>query len=320
MLLEPVLEALAQADRIVDGTLGDGGHAAALLARGATVLGIDRDPDAVAIARRRLPDAALTILEAPYASAEAVAAVAAFRPDGILLDLGVSSRQLDEDARGFSFRPGAELDMRMGKDGPTGAELLNTASEAELARWFRDWGDERRSARLAREIVRRRDRAPFAASDDLVNAIRGALGPTSGPGDFARLFQAIRIAVNEELEGLAAALPAFRDALQPGGVLAVISYHSGEDRITKQAFHGWSRSCLCPPRQPVCTCRGVALGQARPRRAIVADDAEVAVNPRARSARLRLFRKADDVQGAVLDSAVAGDLPGGGAGGLKPPA
>lgn len=304
----------------MDGTLGDGGHTAAFLARGAQVLGIDRDPDAVAIARRRLPDPALTILQAPYASAEALAAVAAFRPDAILLDLGVSSRQLDEDARGFSFRPGADLDMRMGKDGPTGADLLNTASEAELARWFRDWGDERRSARLAREVIRRRERAPFATSDDFVNAIRGVLGPSSGPGDFARLFQAVRIAVNEELEGLAAALPAFRDALPPGGVLAVISYHSGEDRLAKQAFHGWSRRCICPPEQPVCTCRGRALGEAVPRRAVVAGEAEVAANPRARSARLRFFRKADDAQGAVLDSAVAGPLPGGGAGSLGTPA
>jgi len=315
-----VTKALASATRIVDGTLGEGGHSAAFLARGATVLGIDRDPDAVAIARARLPGAPLTVVEAPYASPEAIEAVRAFHPDGILLDLGVSSRQLDEDQRGFSFRPGAALDMRMGGDGPTAADLLNTASEQELARWFREWGDERRANRLAREIVRRRDRAPLATSDDLVNAIRGALGPTSGPGDFARLFQAVRIAVNEELEGLATALPVFLEALAPGGILAVISYHSGEDRIVKQYFHGWARRCVCPPEQPVCTCRGVALGQAVPRRAIVADAAEIAVNPRARSARLRLFRKADELQGAVLDPAVAGDLPGGGAGGVQPPA
>lgn len=308
------------ATRIVDATLGEGGHSAAFLARGATVLGIDRDPDAIAITRERLPGAQLTIVQAPYASAEALKAVRTFRPDGILLDLGVSSRQLDQDARGFSFRPGAALDMRMGTEGPTAADLLNSASEAELARWFRDWGDERRSARLAREVVRRRERAPLTTSDDLVNAIRGALGPSSGPGDFARLFQAVRIAVNDELEGLAEALPAFLAALQPGGILAVISYHSGEDRLVKHLFHGWARQCVCPPEQPICTCRGVALGEAVPRRAIVADAAETAANPRARSARLRLFRKADDPQGAVLDPALARGLPGGGAGGLQPPA
>jgi 16S rRNA (cytosine1402-N4)-methyltransferase len=320
VLLAPIREACRGASRIVDGTLGDGGHSAAFLADGATVLGIDRDPDAIANATSRLDGLALTTLEAPYASPEAIAAVHAFRPDAILLDLGVSSRQLDEDARGFSFRPGAALDMRMGREGPTAADLLNTASESELARWFRDWGDERRSARLAREVVRRREHHAFATSDDLVNAIRGTLGASSGPGDFARLFQAVRIAVNEELEGLAMALPEFLAALTPGGVLAIISYHSGEDRIVKHLFHGWSRSCICPVEQPVCTCRGAPLGLAAPRRAIVADPDEIARNPRARSARLRLFRKADDAQGAVLDSPLAGDLPRGGAGGVGPPA
>lgn len=294
VLLGPLVAAFGGARRVVDGTLGDGGHAEAFLAAGAQVLGIDRDPDAIAIARRRLPDPGLQLLEAPFASPRALEAVAAFRPEAILLDLGVSSRQLDEDARGFSFRPGAPLDMRMGRAGPTAADLLNGAPEAELTRWFREYGDEPRSARLAREVVRRRERARFATSDDLVNAIRGVLGPRSGPGDFARLFQAVRIAVNDELGGLAEALPAFRDALAPGGILAVISYHSGEDRLVKRLFHDWSRDCTCPVEQPVCTCRGRALGRAEPRKAIVAGEAEVAANPRARSARLRLFRKADD--------------------------
>jgi 16S rRNA (cytosine1402-N4)-methyltransferase len=294
VLLDEIVAAFADARRIVDGTLGDGGHAEAFLAAGAAVLGIDRDPDALATVRRRLAPDRLTLLQAPYASAEALEAVRAFHPDAILLDLGVSSRQLDEDARGFSFRPGAPLDMRMGRGESTAADLLNRASESDLFRWFREWGDEPRAGRLAREVVRRRDRQPFATSDDLVNAIRGALGPRSGPGDFARLFQALRIAVNEELEGLARALPLFLEALAPGGVLAVISYHSGEDRLVKQLFHGWSRRCICPPVQPVCTCRGKPLGEAVPRRAIAPGPAELAANPRARSARLRFFRKADD--------------------------
>lgn len=294
VLLEEIREALAGARRVVDGTLGDGGHTSAILAAGAEVLGIDRDPDAIATARRRLGTDRLALLEAPYASDLAQDAIRDFRPDAILLDLGVSSRQLDEDRRGFSFRPAAPLDMRMGRQGATAADLLNEAGETELAQWFREWGDEPRAARLAREVVRRRERAPFATSDDLVNAIRGALGPRTGPGDFARLFQALRIAVNEELEGLAVALPAFLAVLPPGGTLAVISYHSGEDRLVKQLFHGWSRRCICPPEQPVCTCRGRALGETAPRRAIVPGPAELAGNPRARSARLRFFRKADD--------------------------
>ena len=293
VLLGPILAAAAGAVRVVDATLGDGGHAEALRRGGAAVLGIDRDPGAIARARARLGDDGLEYLECPYATPAALEAVARFRPDFILLDLGVSSRQLDEEVRGFTFRPGAALDMRMGAAGPTAADLLNSAPEAELARIFFEYGDERRSRRLAQEVARRRARAPFAVSDDLVNAVRAVLGPRSGPGDFARLFQAVRIAVNDELGGLALALPAFRDALAPGGALAVISYHSGEDRLVKHAYREWERDCICPPRQPVCTCEVRSSGRAEPRRAIAPDHGEVAANPRARSARLRIFRKAD---------------------------
>ncbi|HEY8106104.1 MAG TPA: 16S rRNA (cytosine(1402)-N(4))-methyltransferase RsmH [Gemmatimonadales bacterium] len=294
VLLSPLLSAVGHPARAVDATLGDGGHAEALLAAGARVLGIDRDPDAIATARRRLGAAGIDYLEAAYASDEALAAVAAFRPDLILLDLGVSSRQLDEDVRGFSFRPGAPLDMRMGPTGAGASDFLNNADEATLAQVFRDWADEPRGRALARAVVRRRTRQPFATSDDLVNAIRAVLGPRSGPADFARIFQAVRIAVNDELGGLERALPEFRAALVPGGRLAVISYHSGEDRVVKHAFQDWSRECVCPPRQPVCTCRGRAFGRVEPRKGIPADAAEVAANPRARSAKLRIFRVTDE--------------------------
>lgn len=294
VLRDEILAASAGARRVADATLGDGGHAEAFLDAGAEVLGIDRDPEAIARAGARLAGRALTTVHASYASAEAIRAVTAFRPEAVLLDLGVSSRQLDDEALGFSFRPGAALDMRMGRHGSTAAEFLNRATEATLRQWFREYGDEPRAARLAREVVRRREQHPFATSDDLVNAIRATLGPRSGPPDFARLFQAVRIAVNDELAGLRVALPAFRDALVPGGLLAVISYHSGEDRVVKRAFHEWSRACTCPPEQPVCTCRGRPLGRAEPRGAITAGAAEVAANPRARSARLRFFRKTDD--------------------------
>ncbi|HEX6643206.1 MAG TPA: 16S rRNA (cytosine(1402)-N(4))-methyltransferase RsmH, partial [Gemmatimonadales bacterium] len=228
-----------------------------------------------------------------YAAPAALAAVTGFAPDFILLDLGVSSRQLDEESRGFTFRPGAPLDMRMGDSGPTAADLLNGEAEDEIARVLFEYGDERRARPLAREIVRRRGNAEFATSDHLVNAIRAVLGPRSGPGDFARTFQALRIAVNDELGGLATALPAFRDALRPGGALAVISYHSGEDRLVKHRFREWERDCTCPPRQPVCTCGTVPYGRAEPRRPVVPGDEEILANPRARSARLRIFRKAD---------------------------
>jgi len=294
VLLGPLLDAIGQPSRAVDATLGDGGHAAALREAGAEVLGIDRDPDAIAVARSRLGDSRMTYLEASFGSDAALSAVAAFRPNVVLLDLGVSSRQLDQTERGFSFRPGAELDMRMEGTGHTAADLLNSTEQTTLAEWLSDWADEPRARRLAAEIVRRRNGKPFETSDDLVNAIRAVLGSRAGPSDFARIFQGIRIAVNDELAQLERALPAFRDALTPDGRLAVISYHSGEDRIVKQAFQAWSRRCICPPRQPVCTCRGRALGRAEPRKPIVPEPAEIADNPRARSAKLRIFRVADE--------------------------
>ena len=295
VLLDEVLRSArgaAGSSRAVDATLGDGGHASALVASGFRVLGIDRDTDAIATTRRRLGDA-IEYLEAPYDSDEAQAAAARFRPDFVLLDLGVSSRQLDETGRGFTFRPGAPLDMRMGTSGLTGAEFLNHEAVATIERIFADYGDERRARRLAREIERRRARAPLATSDDLVNAIRAVLGPRAGPPDFARLFQAVRIAVNDELEGLAGALPGFRDALVPGGRLAVITYHSGEDRLVKRAFREWASACVCPPPQPVCTCRGRALGRLEPRKPVLPGGDEIAANPRARSAKLRVFQVDD---------------------------
>jgi 16S rRNA (cytosine1402-N4)-methyltransferase len=293
VLLEAVVAAAAGSRRAVDATLGDGGHAEALRRTGAEVLGIDRDEAALRVSRTRLGSERIRYLHAVYSSPEALAVVAAFQPDFILLDLGVSSRQLDEAGRGFTFRPGAPLDMRMGNAGPTAADLLNQADETELEQVFHEYGDERQARRLGREIVRRRGRAPFASSDDLVNAIRANLGPRSGPGDFARLFQAVRIAVNDELAGLAVALPALRDALVAGGRLAVITYHSGEDRLVKQAFREWASACVCPPGQPICTCRGRALGRLVTRKPVVAAADEVAANPRARSAHLRVFQAGD---------------------------
>ncbi len=293
VLLAPVLAAAAGARRVVDATLGDGGHAAELRRSGAELLGIDRDPDAIAVSRARLGDEGVRYLQAAYSEPEALATVAAFRPEFILVDLGVSSRQLDEAERGFTFRPNAPLDMRMGREGVSAAGFLNTADESDLARVFREYGDERQARRLAREIVRRRDRHQFTVSDDLVNAVRAVLGPRAGPPEFARLFQAVRIAVNDELAGLADALPAFRDALVPGGRLAVITYHSGEDRLVKHTFREWASACVCPPGQPVCTCRGRPLGRLTPRKPIVPAPDEVAQNPRARSAHLRIFQAGD---------------------------
>jgi len=290
VLVGPVVAAAAGARRAVDATLGGGGHAEALVAAGVEVLAIDRDPEAIAFTRARLGDERIRYLEAPYQSPGALEAVTAFRPGFVLLDLGVSSRQLDAEARGFTFRPGAPLDMRMEGRGASAAELLNRLEEDALERIFADYGDERRARRLAREVVRRRERAPFAVSDDLVNAIRATLGPRAGPSEFARLFQAVRIAVNEELAGLQEALPALRDALERDGALAVITYHSGEDRLVKLAFREWASACVCPPHQPVCTCRGRPLGHLESRKPITPSEDEIVANPRARSAKLRIFR------------------------------
>jgi 16S rRNA (cytosine1402-N4)-methyltransferase len=290
VLLEAVCRLAAGSARAVDGTLGHGGHAAALLDLGLEVLGVDRDPEARAIAAARIGERpAFRVLAGTYDDREVLAEIRAFRPDVILLDLGVSSKQFDDDARGFTFRPGAPLDMRMSGEGPTAADLLNTADDVTLANWFYDYGDEKKSRALAREVIRRRGHAAFAVSDDLVKAIRSVLGPRSGPGDFARLFQAMRIAVNDELAGLGRALPVMREALVPGGQLMVMTYHSGEDRLVKHLFREWVARCVCPPIQPICTCRGRALGRLEPRKPIEADAAERETNPRSRSARLRVF-------------------------------
>lgn len=297
VLAAEVVHLFDGAKTVLDGTLGGGGHSLALLARGADVTSVDRDPQAVSAARERLAsyEAAgrfRTVL-GNYADIAHLRELDDARFDGILLDLGVSSHQLDDPARGFSFREGVPLDMRMGTDAEQdAATLLNTAEEVELAAIFREYADERRAMRLAREIVRRRANRPFVTSDDLVGAIRGALGPRTGPPDFARLFQAVRIAVNDEIGGLERALDRLRERLNPGGTMAVIAYHSGEDRVVKNAFRDWSSACVCPPRQPACTCRGHALGSLVMRKSMTASPEEADRNPRSRSARLRAWRSA----------------------------
>ena len=299
-LAEAVIELLGNSTLVLDGTLGGGGHSAALLDAGVPrVNGLDRDLEALGAASRRLEaavtDGRFVAYQGNYASVDRVAALAHIRFNGILLDLGISSHQIDDASRGFSFREGAPLDMRMGPDAPrSAADLLNEAELLELTHIFREYGDEPRGARLAREIVRRRATQAFATSDDLVGAIRASFGPRTGPPEFARLFQAVRIAVNDELPGLERALPVLRDRLAAGGVIAIIAYHSGEDRLVKHAFREWSEDCICPPRHPMCTCGGNhSLGAVLTRRAITADAGEIAHNPRARSAKLRAWRSAE---------------------------
>jgi 16S rRNA (cytosine1402-N4)-methyltransferase len=297
VLVDGVLRLLEAAPRVLDCTLGGGGPSAALRDAGADVTAVDRDPEAIAAATARLERfvaaGRFRAHLANYARLDRVDALAGARFTGILLDLGISSHQIDDAARGFTFREGAPLDMRMGDDATESAAAVQPSTEErELARVLREYADEPRAARLAREIVRRRATEPFATSDDLVRAIRGALGARTGPGDFARIFQGVRIAVNDELSGLAAALPDLRDRLEPGGVLTVIAYHSGEDRLVKHAFREWSAGCVGPPEVLRCSCRGEPLGETLTRKAIAAEPAETSANPRARSARLRAWRSA----------------------------
>jgi 16S rRNA (cytosine1402-N4)-methyltransferase len=283
----------------LDGTLGGGGHAEALLERGPTarLIGTDRDPDALREAGERLARFGdrFRPVRSNFADAVAAAGIEDGSLDGVLLDLGISSHQIDVDERGFTFRPGAPLDMRMAQATaaePSAADLLNEMDEAELANIFYRYGEEKRSRKLARIVLEMREREPFATSDHLLDAIRRTLGPRAEAADKARIFQALRIAVNGEIQALERALESFRKALAPGGVFAVLAYHSLEDRLVKNAFRDWSLDCVCPPGFVQCQCRGTPLGTTITRKPMSATEQETLANPRARSARLRGWRAA----------------------------
>ena len=281
----------------LDGTVGGGGHTRQILEAcpDCRVLAVDRDPEALEEAKTALADVRdrVRFMLARFDAAPSDPQVRDRGLDGALLDLGVSSHQLDSDVRGFAFRRGVSLDMRM--DGTTGTDaraFLAEATEDRLTQVFRDFGEEPRARRLAREVIKRRATQPFETSDDLVAALAVVLGRSPSAKEKARIFQSLRIAVNEELEALEAGLPAIRDELRDGAVLVVIAYHSLEDRAVKHAFREWSRSCVCPPEFPVCGCRGRALGTVLTRKPERPDAMEVSANPRARSALLRAWRKA----------------------------
>lgn len=282
----------------LDATVGGAGHAIRLLEAGSAVrvIGIDQDAEAIEAARRRLASAGerVKLIRANFRNvarpgfADEMDGLA-----GALMDLGVSSHQIDRQERGFSFRPGTPLRMRMderARETRSAAELLNRADERELGRVFRD-GEERRWRTLSREVVRRRKIRPFSTSDDLVAVLSAVLGRSAREKQKARLFQALRIAVNDELAALSEGLEGIRGRLAPGGRLAVLSYHSLEDRLVKDAFRDWSADCRCPPGLPECRCRGRSLGRTLTRRPLRPSAEEVGGNPRARSARLRVWEK-----------------------------
>jgi len=281
----------------LDGTVGGGGHSRLLLemCRECRVIAVDCDHEALDVAKATLAPFGERVIFLRARFDEALDRSGIVEPlSGALLDLGVSSHQIDSDKRGFTFRRKVDLDMRMASDEegiPNAAQLLNDSNEKILARIFHEYGEEPKARRLAREIVSRRNDKPFRTSDDLVAAYSKALGRNPKAKDKARIFQALRIAVNREIEVLKNGLFRIREALSPGATIVVISYHSLEDRLVKNAFREWSSSCVCIPGLPICTCRGKPLGTTLTRSPIGPSDIEVARNPRSRSARLRAWRK-----------------------------
>ncbi|MCI0396225.1 MAG: 16S rRNA (cytosine(1402)-N(4))-methyltransferase RsmH [Chloroflexi bacterium] len=297
VLYQEVLEYLQPrpGGRYVDGTIGAGGHTAGLLAASAPdgrVLAFDRDPEAIAFARRRLSDFGdrVVFVQASYAAmAEEAPAHGFTAVDGVLLDLGLSSRQLADAERGFSFLQDGPLDMRFDPTaGRPAADLVNNLREAELADILWRYGEVRLSRKLARAIVRER---PIRTTAQLAGLIAQETGRRDRIHPATQVFQALRIAVNDELGALEQGLAAAVDLLRPGGRLAVISFHSLEDRLVKQFIRRQSRDCVCPPEQPLCTCDAQAVLRPVTRKVVRPTDEEVAANPRSRSARLRVAER-----------------------------
>lgn len=280
----------------IDGTVGAGGHTRGILEHSAPdgkVLAFDRDPTALEVARAQVGASAdrVTWLQASYADMQLLAPQNGFvQVDGILLDLGVSSMQLDTPSRGFALRYDATLDMRFDPDQPqTAADLVNTLPEAALANVFWQYGEVRNSRQLARVIVNNRPITTTIQLADLVSANSPRRNKRIHPA--TQVFQALRIAVNDELGALERGLPGAIELLKPGGRVAVISFHSLEDRFVKNLFRDLSRDCICPPHQPICTCEWQPVVRLVTRKAIQASDEEMQVNPRSRSARLRVAEK-----------------------------
>ncbi|MCQ3931873.1 MAG: 16S rRNA (cytosine(1402)-N(4))-methyltransferase [Chloroflexi bacterium] len=305
IMVDPILTGLQVAERenayFVDGTLGAGGHTHAMLSTRPDnqVLGLDRDPDALNIAGERLAEYGnrARLVHASYVEMDrAVAAwlkLDAPQVDGILLDLGVSSMQFDQAERGFAFRLEGPLDMRFDPSSGimTAAELVNSLPEKELADLFFQYGEENDSRRIARQIVASRPVYTTTELADLIANLYRSHGPRPKIHPATRVFQALRIAVNDELGAVEAVLPIALNLLKPGGRLAILTFHSLEDRIVKQYFRQESTDCLCPPHQPICTCHHQATIRLVNRKPIEASGAEIDLNPRARSAKLRIAER-----------------------------
>lgn len=303
VLLDEVVELLAPQPGavIVDGTLGAGGHAEALLEAlgpGGRLVGIDRDPAALALARDRLArfgECFKPIYGNHLQLQSLLREAGLFAVDGILLDLGVSSMQLDDAARGFSFRRDGPLDMRMDPTaGVPAAEWIAAAGEKELRRVLRDYGEERRAGAIARAIVEHRESEPITRTEQLADLVRRVMGPAAGRYRIhpaTRTFQALRIVVNQEIDGLERCVEHASAMLRRGGRLAVIAYHSLEDRAIKQSMRSLAHRCVCPPRFPVCGCGKEDLLRLLAPKPVRPTEAEIDRNPRSRSARLRVAER-----------------------------
>lgn len=281
----------------LDGTAGGAGHSREIASRLTTghLYSLDQDPDAIAAAAQRLAGLPATVVQANFRyAASALAPLGVTALDGALLDLGVSSHQLDELSRGFSYQGCAPLDMRMSRTGDTAADFVNTLPREELSRIFKEYGEEPYAWQMAGKIVAAREQQPFTTTQQLVECVTSALPPAVRRKDknpARRAFQALRIAVNGELDALDEGLDEIFSLLRPGGRFCIITFHSLEDRLVKQRFRTWSTACTCPPEFPVCVCGNKARAKLITKKPIVAATQEQTENRRARSAKLRVLEK-----------------------------
>lgn len=298
VLLEQCLDGLdIKPDGIYfDGTCGGAGHSREIAKRLTTgrLIGIDRDPDAVAVASQRLSGLPAQVVRGNYSDIRQIAdELGISGADGILLDLGVSSYQLDNAERGFSYHNDAPLDMRMSKEGTSARDIVNEYSKEQLTKILYEYGEEKFAPRIAETIIKKRSEKPIETTTELADIVRDSI-----PAKFRReknpckkTFQAIRIAVNCEFDHLDRALDEGFELLKPGGRFCIITFHSLEDRIVKQRFAGWCKGCTCPPDFPVCVCGNKPKGKLVCRKPLEATEEELEANPRSRSAKLRIIEK-----------------------------
>lgn len=299
VLLEQCIEGLAidPAGTYLDGTAGGAGHSREIAKRLTTgrLISLDQDPDAIQTATERLQGLPAQVVQVNFRQAkQALAQLGIQQINGALLDLGVSSHQLDDGDRGFSYHMDAPLDMRMSQSGQTAADLVAVLSREELARILRDYGEEPYAWQIAGRIVKEREQKPILTTLQLAELVASAVPPAErrkNKNPARRTFQALRIAVNSELDALNEGMDGIFDCLAPGGRFCIITFHSLEDRLVKNKFRRWATACTCPPEYPVCLCGGKPKAKLITRKPIEADSAELESNRRSRSAKLRVLEK-----------------------------